>query len=131
MPRVPPVTNATRGMISSLWLRSLRQAYFCVVRLRAGDLPTSLIRVPSRISRRRWKNRSALEAHGDPHATTDAQGGEALLGVALLHLVQQRHQDTRPRRTDRMAKCDRTTVDIDFAGIPAQVLVDRAGLGRE
>src|SRR4051812_22033602 len=34
----------------------------------------------------------ACDAHGDAHAATDAQGGKALLGVALLHFMQQRHQ---------------------------------------
>src|SRR6516162_10879166 len=72
---------------------------------------------------------SALDAHGDAHAAADAQRGEAFLGVALLHFVEQRDQHARAGRSDRMANRDRTTVDIDLAGVPAKVLVDRAGLG--
>jgi hypothetical protein len=39
---------------------------------------------------------SALDAHGDAHAAADAQRGQALLGVAALHLVQQRDEDAAP-----------------------------------
>lgn len=30
----------------------------------------------------------AFEAHGDPHAPTNAKSGEAFFGVAALHLEQ-------------------------------------------
>ena len=71
----------------------------------------------------------ACDAHGDTHAAADAQRGEALLGIALLHFMQQRHQHARAGCTDRMADRDRAAVDL--RGIPAEVLVDRAGLRRE
>src|SRR5262245_26708135 len=72
-----------------------------------------------------------LDAHCNAHATTDAERGETLLRIALLHLVQECDEDTGARRTDRMADGDRAAVDVDLGGIPAEVLVDRAGLGRE
>src|ERR1700733_13547110 len=72
-----------------------------------------------------------LDAHGDAHAAADAERGKALLGVALLHLVQQRHQHARPGGTDRMADRDRAAIDVDLGEIPAEVLVDRAGLRGE
>ena len=67
----------------------------------------------------------------DAHAAADAQRGETLLGVAALHLEQQRVQDARARRADRMADRDRAAVDVDLAGIPAEALVDSDSLGRE
>src|SRR5512139_3216097 len=46
---------------------------------------------------------SALHTHGDAHAAADAERGKTLLGVAALHLVQQRGQHARAGSTDRMA----------------------------
>src|SRR5205807_3430193 len=73
----------------------------------------------------------ALQAHCNTHATADAECGESLLGVALLHFVQQRHKDAGARRTDRVTDRDRTAVDVDLGGIPAEVLVDGTGLRRK
>ena len=67
----------------------------------------------------------------DAHAAADAERGEALLGVAALHFVQQRRQHARARSADRMADRDRAAVDVDDRRIPAQVLVDRERLRRE
>ena len=73
----------------------------------------------------------ALDAHGDAHAAADAQRGEALLGVAALHLVQQRVEHARAGGADRMADGDGAAVDVDLVGVPAEALVDGAGLGGE
>src|ERR1700761_1779687 len=73
----------------------------------------------------------ACNAHSDAHAAADAQRGEALLRIALLHFVQQRHQYARTGGADRMADRDRAAIDVDLGRIPAEVLVDRAGLRRE
>ena len=73
----------------------------------------------------------ACNAHRNTHAAADAQRGEAFLGVALLHLEQQRGEHARAGRADRMAERDRAAVDVDLGGIPAEVLVDRAGLRGE
>src|SRR5438067_2270449 len=109
MPRVPPVTKATRAITSNSLLISDESgrttedgecAHFLVLR------------------------RLSLQAHCNPHAAADAQRGEALLGAAPLHLVQQRDQHPRAGSPDRMAERDRAAVDIDLGDIPAQVLVD-------
>src|SRR5688572_5720355 len=71
-------------------------------------------------------SRLALEAHGDAHAAADAQCRKALLGVALLHLEQEGGQDSRAGRADRVADGDGAAIDVDLAGVPAEVLVDRA-----
>src|ERR1700690_1266992 len=95
MPRVPPVTTATRAI----------------------NRPLPLV--------------LSFPAHRDAHAAADAERGQALLGVAPLHLVQERHQNARTGRPDRMAERDRPAIDVDLGGVPAEILVDRASLGRE
>src|SRR6266478_5717754 len=103
MPRVPPVTSATRAMSTS------------PIRLNCSS---SLVA-------------SALDAEGDAHAAADAQGGEPLAGAAPLHLVEQGHQDAGARRADRVAERDGAAIDVDLRGVPAELLVDGAGLGGE
>src|SRR6516225_1585118 len=73
----------------------------------------------------------SFDAHGDTHATADAQSGEPFFRVPLLHLVEQCHQHARSRRADRMADRDCPAVDIHLVSIPAEVLIDGAGLRRE
>src|SRR5215207_3228991 len=72
-----------------------------------------------------------LDAHGDAHAAADAEGGEAALRIALLHFVEEGDEDPCPGGADRMAERDRAAIDVDDLGVPAEVLVDRAGLRRE
>src|SRR5947199_110137 len=64
-------------------------------------------------------------------AAADAERREPLLGVAALHLVEERDQNPRPRRADRVADGDGAAIDVDDIGVPAHFLVDRAGLRRE
>jgi len=73
----------------------------------------------------------SFHAHRHAHTAADAQRGEALLRAAALHLVDQRVEDAGARSTDRVANGDRPAVDVDDVGVPAHVLVDRAGLRRE
>src|SRR5271169_4502553 len=73
----------------------------------------------------------ALDAHGDAHPPTDTECCKAALGVALLHLEEERYQHAPTRSTNRMAKCDGAAIDVDLARVPAEVLVDGTGLGRE
>src|ERR1700688_659824 len=81
------------------------------------------------ISAMRWFCRGlALHAHGDAHAAADAERGEALFGVALLHFVQERDQHARARGADRVANGDGAAIDVHLAGVPAEILVDRASL---
>src|SRR5262245_59029051 len=70
----------------------------------------------------------AFDRQCHTHATSDAEAGNALLRAALGHLVQQRDEDARARRADRVADGDRATVDVDLARVPAHFLVHRAGL---
>src|SRR6185312_12703974 len=108
MPRVPPVTIATLAIPTSLFCR----------------------RVPGRLARAAgFRIRStALDAHGDAHAATDAERRQPLLGVALAHLVQQRHEDPRARGADRMTKRNGAAIDVHFLRIESEILVDGAGL---
>src|SRR5947208_3566330 len=73
----------------------------------------------------------ALDAHGNTHAAADAQRGETLPGIAALHLEQQRIEHARARGADGVADGDGAAVDVDLVGIPAEPLVDGAGLRRE
>ena len=52
----------------------------------------------------------ALQAHGDAHAAADAQGSEALLGIAPAHLMQQGHEHAGARGADRVADGDGAAV---------------------
>src|SRR5437763_2321958 len=74
---------------------------------------------------------AAFDAHRNSHAAADAQRREALLHAALLHFVEQGHEDARPGCPDRMAQRDRAAIDIDPIGVPAEIAVDRASLRRE
>src|ERR1041384_8437543 len=74
---------------------------------------------------------SALDTHGDAHAAADAERREPLLGIALLHFMQQGHEHARARCADRVTDRNGAAVDVDLGGIPAEVLVDSAGLRRE
>src|SRR5580700_10470932 len=131
MPRVPPVTNATRAMIPSLtssWPGLSRPSTSCLLELKGVDVPHKAGHDDY------WaldRGALAFHAHRNAHAAADAQGGEAFLGVALAHLVEQRHQHAGARGADRMADGDGAAVDVDLAGVPAEVLVDGAGLRRE
>src|SRR5215468_6331839 len=80
-----------------------------------------------------WKRYPLVtrDTHRDAHATADAERGETLLGVALLHFVQQRHQHAGAGSADGMADRDRAAIDIDLAGVPAEILVDGASLRRK
>src|SRR5262245_47019490 len=74
---------------------------------------------------------SPFHAHRNAHAAADAKRGEALFRVALLHLVEQRDQHAPARGADRMTERDRPAVDVDLRGVPAEILVDGAGLRGE
>src|SRR5262245_29458300 len=78
-----------------------------------------------------WPASIARYAHGHAHAAADAQGGKPLVGVAALHLKQQRVEHAPAGSTDRMPDGDGAAIDVDLVGVPAQTLVDGASLGRE
>src|SRR5580658_7190652 len=123
IPRVPPVTNATRGMSpSQMPLERTDHAGPTT----NNRLQSSFIRPLSSVVRS-----LSFDAHCDAHAAADAQRGQALLRVALLHLVEQRHQHPRAGCPDRMADSDGAAIDIDLAGVPAEILVYGASLRGE
>src|SRR5262245_47660050 len=102
MPRVPPVTIATRpAIVSSQVVRAQE------TNTRPG---ASLISI-----RCRRRAPLAFHAHSNAHAAADAQRREALLGAALLHLEQQGREHAGARSADRMAERDRAAVDVDLA----------------
>jgi hypothetical protein len=55
------------------------------------DLPYGMVWPP----RPPQTSSSAFHAHGDAHAATNAERGKTLLGVAALHLVEQRGEHAR------------------------------------
>src|SRR3954467_11257883 len=135
MPRVPPVTTATRATPLSLQQFLLRGRAIT----RSSCQTPALCRKSGTLSNaehRPWRRASrarsaALDAHRDAHAAADAERGETLLGIAPLHLVEERDQHARAGRADRMADRDRAAVDVDPGRIPAEILVDGASLRRE
>src|SRR5665811_891582 len=56
----------------------------------------------------------ALDDSGNAHAAADAKGGNAVLLVAALQFVDQRAEDHRTGRTERVAHGDRAAVDVDL-----------------
>src|SRR4051812_5643120 len=98
MPRVPPVTTATRaiwsspllfvmaGLVPAIHVLGFHQLKDVDARLKGRSRPSSTGygRHDDVIGSN--SGRSALHAHRDAHAAADAERGEALLGIALLHL---------------------------------------------
>src|SRR5438874_12423606 len=74
---------------------------------------------------------AAFDAHRNSHAAADAQRREAFLCIALLHFVEQGHEDARAGRADRMPESNRAAIDVDPVGIPAESSVDVASLCRD
>src|SRR5258707_2921108 len=115
MPPMPPVTNTTRfgtgcSAVRSVCCSCLNRSTACI----AFSFPLL-----------------AFDGHGHAHAAADAQRGEALLRVALLHFVQQRDEDAAARSADRVAERDRAAVHVHFRGVPAHLPVYRDRLGGE
>src|ERR1700724_2433902 len=99
IPRVPPLTTATRAM-------SFIPSVFDSARLYVVNL-------------RRAKNcRSPRDGQRDAHAAADAKRGEALFYAAALHFVQKRGEDPGAGRADRMADGDRPAVGHVQTGDP-------------
>src|SRR5437764_2767118 len=74
---------------------------------------------------------AAFDAHRNSHAAADAQRREAFLCIALLHFVEQGHEDARAGRADRMPERNRAAIDVNPVGIPAELAVDGASLCRD
>src|ERR1700722_13418983 len=68
-------------------------------------------------------SRSTFNCERPPHAASDTKTGQAFLRVAADHLMQQRHQDSAARGSDRVTNGDGPAVDIDLGGIPSHLTV--------
>src|SRR6185437_14911269 len=72
-----------------------------------------------------------LHAQGNAHAAADAKRRQALLRLALLHLMQQGHEHARARGADGMAERDRAAIHVDLRWIEIEVLGDGTSLSGE
>ena len=63
------------------------------------------------------KSLNEFDAHGYCVATAEAEGGDAALSLALLHLVHERDQYAGSGAADRMSEGDGAAVDVDAGGI--------------
>ena len=59
---------------------------------------------------------------------TDAQGGQAFLGVTFDHLVQQSDENPATGASNWVAEGDGAAVDVDLTGVPVEFLTDRQRL---
>src|ERR1700744_997126 len=75
--------------------------------------------------------RLAFHRECDAHTAADAECRETFMCAATLHLMQKSDKNARARCADRVADGDRAAVDIDDAGIPAEILIDSKRLRRE
>ena len=73
----------------------------------------------------------SLDTEGHSLATSDAEGGEPLLGLPSLHLMKERDEHTATRGSDRVPESDGATVDIDDGGIEAQFSSHSEGLSQD
>src|SRR5512134_1668841 len=68
---------------------------------------------------------SALHQHRHRLAAADAQRGDAAAIAAILHGVQQRHEDARARGTDGVAEAHRAAAHVHVPRVEADELVVR------
>src|SRR5438094_3717377 len=66
----------------------------------------------------------ALDGKGYSVAAAEAEGGDAALEVAALQFVEQRDEDARAARADRMAERDGAAIHINFFGIESELARD-------
>src|SRR5262245_29795017 len=62
-----------------------------------------------------------LHGHGDRAATAESQRREPIATFAPLELVEERRDDARAARPDRVAERDRAAVDVDLVPIEAEL----------
>src|SRR5579863_4215451 len=111
MPRVPPVTTATRAMTCPFvfplektvqpHLRGVSTKRTMLQRNRSVSYGPPC-RVAIKIS--------TFNRQRNSHPAADTQRGETFFGIALAHLEQQRGQDARAARSDGMADGDGATI---------------------
>src|SRR5690606_35757500 len=62
--------------------------------------------------------------HGDPLAAADAEGGQAVLLVPPLQLVQKGEQDPGSAGADGMAEGDGAAVDVENVAVQIELLLN-------
>src|SRR5689334_19903565 len=65
-----------------------------------------------------------FDGEGYGVAAAEAEGGDAALEVAALQFVEQRHEDARAARADRMAERDRSAVHVDLFWVEFELACD-------
>ena len=73
----------------------------------------------------------AFEGEGDGVAAAEAEGGDAFVSVAALHLVEQGDEDAGAAGSDGMADGDGSAVDVDAVEGEAELFGDAEGLDAE
>src|SRR6266550_2742048 len=80
---------------------------------------------------RRRQSSDGLDGHCHRTAAAQAEGGQTLSAAAPPKLVEERRQDSCPRRPDGMAQCDGAAVHVDLVPVEAELVAVRQHLGRE
>src|SRR5271157_2350649 len=119
IPRVPPVTIATRDIFLTSIL--LARAFSGAGRPQQENAPAR------NAAGARNVVRSAFDGQRNAHAAADAQSRETFFGVAATHFMQKGNEDTGARGAYRMADGDGAAVDVDLGRVPAKLAVDRNG----
>ena len=76
-----------------------------------------------------FENLVPFDGEGDGVSSAKAEGRDAELEFAALQFIEERDEDARSARTDRMAESDGAAVDVDFFGIKLEL--PRNGDGRD
>ena len=91
--------------------------------LSRGYAGTQLLRSPSHFY--------PFDRHRHPQPAADAQRRQAASSIPFLHLVQQRDEDARAGRTNRMSERDGAAVHVQLLERNGQVAENGQHLGRE
>ena len=73
----------------------------------------------------------SFDGEGHAVAAAEAQAGDAAFEVPLLQRIDERGEHTRAARANRMPERDGAAVDVDLAGIDAELFQNRDQLARK
>src|SRR5258708_9080885 len=74
---------------------------------------------------------AGVDRDGNSLSDSNAHRGEPALDVAPLHFVDERGEDARSTRSERMAQGNCAAVDVHGRWVEIEILNARQGLGRE
>src|SRR5579862_930990 len=120
MPRVPPVTTATRFIATSSLLAPQDTSTPKRSPRRLAPREAFVLRLSSKRARETYS--TTLDAHGDTHATADAERRKSLFDLPPLHLVQQGHEHARAGSPDRVPEGDRAAIHVDLGRVEIELL---------